>query len=165
MGLTETVLLIVVLAVAAMALIVVEICTPMFGLLALLAIGAAGWAVYLCYAINGVAGIVATIVALIGLPAFSIAAVKIIPKTALGSRLGLKRERVRAGEGTPEAASLSQYVGRTTNTESVLRPSGFVRIDGGRIVAQAESGMIGKGRSVKVIRATGTYVVVREVKA
>jgi len=165
MGLTETILLIVVLVVVAMALIVVEICTPMFGLLAVLALGAVGWAVYLCYSINGVAGIVGTIVAIVALPVYSVAAVKIIPKTPLGRRLRLRRARVARGQGTPEASDLGKYVGRTTTARSILRPSGVVRLDGKRLVAQAESGLIEKGKTVKVIRATGTHVVVREVES
>ena len=163
MGLTETILLIAVLIVAAAALIVVEICTPAFGLLAVLAIGCVVWAVYLCYTISGLVGIVATIVGTIVLPAYAIAAVKIIPRTALGQRLGLKRGRARRGEGTPEADGLSKYIGRTTTAESTLRPSGMIRIEGRRVVAQAESGLVEKGQTVKVIRAAGSYVVVRKV--
>jgi len=145
-------------------LIVAEICTPMFGLLALLAVVCAGGGVYLCYTIDGVVGIVATVVALVGLPAYAVAAVRILPRTALGRALFLKRDAARRGEGTPEADELSRFVGKTTTAESVLRPSGTVRIDGKRIVAQAESGMIEKGQKVKVVRATGTNVVVRRVE-
>jgi len=162
MGLTETVLLIAVLAVVAMALIVAEICTPTFGLLAVLALGAAGGAVYLCFQIDRRAGVVAVVVALVALPAYAIAAVKIIPRTALGRRLGLSRQAEPAGGGTPEAGDLSRLVGRTTTAETILRPAGTVRIDGRRIVAQAESGVIEKGAAVRVIRAGGSYVVVRK---
>jgi membrane-bound serine protease (ClpP class) len=165
MGLTETVVLIVVLAVAAMVLIVAEICTPTFGLLALLAIACTGLAVYLCYTINGALGLVGLIVALVALPVYSVAAVKIIPRTALGRTLFLKRDAVQPGEGTPEAGELKQYVGRQTTTETVLRPSGTIRIGGKRIVAHAESGMIEKGRRVRVIKASGNHVVVRPMDA
>jgi len=90
---------------------------------------------------------------------------KTLPKTGLGRRMGLRREAVQAGEGTPEAEDLSRYIGRVTTAETLLRPSGFVRIDGNRIVAEAESGLIEKGRQVKVIRAGGTSVTVRKVEA
>ena len=165
MGLPETILLIVVLIVAAMALIVAEICTPTFGLLAVLAVAGVGWALYLCYTIDPVVGIVATVVVVVLLPAFAIAAVKIIPKTPLGRRLALRREPTPPGQGTPEAEDLGRFVGRRTTAETILRPSGTVRVDGHRIVAQAESGMIEKGRTVKIIRAAGTHVVVREVES
>jgi membrane-bound ClpP family serine protease len=165
MGVPETIVLIAVLVLAAMALIVAEICTPVFGMLAVLALGCAAAAVYLCYGLDGVLGIVATIVAIIGLPIYSVAAVKVIPKTPLGRRLALRRELARPGEGTPEASDLSRFVGRKTTAETILRPSGTVRIDGRRIVAQAESGVIEKGQAVRVIRAAGTHVVVRKAES
>jgi len=164
MGLAETVLLILALIVAAMLLIVVEICTPTFGLLGLLAIVAMGWAVYLCYTQNMVAGMIATIVAIILMPVYTVVAVKVLPKTALGRKIGLRRKAVAAGEGTPEAEGLGRYVGRVTKAETLLRPSGFVRIDGKRIVAEAESGLIAKGQAVKVVRAGGTSVTVRRME-
>ncbi len=165
MGVVEMVLLILALVVAAMLLIVVEICTPTFGLLGLLAIAAVGWAVYLCYTLNTVAGMIATIAAIIVLPAYTVLAVKILPKTGLGRKIGLRRDAVAAGEGTPEAADLDRYIGRVTKAETLLRPSGFVRIDGKRIVAEAESGLIEKGLAVKVIQAGGASVTVRRVEA
>ena len=163
MGVTETVLLIVVLVVAAMALIVAEICTPTFGLLGVLAVGCVAAAVYLCYTMDHVLGLAALVAAIVALPVYAVAAVKIIPRTALGRTLFLKRKAVQPGQGTPEADELKRYVGRKTTAETVLRPSGTVRIDDKRIVARAESGMIEKGRPVRVIDAAGTYVVVQEM--
>ena len=165
MGLAETVLLIVALIVVAMILIVVEICTPTFGVLAVAAIAAVAGAVYLCYSLDPVAGVVAGVAAAFLMPAYAIAAVKILPKTSLGRKIGLRREAVAAGEGTPEAGDLGRFVGRVTTAETLLRPSGFVRIDGKRIVAEAETGLIEKGGQVKVIRAGGSSVIVRKVEA
>jgi len=162
---TGTLLLIIVLLLAAMALIVVEICTPFFGLLGVAAVGCVCWAVYLAYTINGVFGLVMTVAGVVGLPVYIVAAVKVLPKTPLGDRLHLGREKVPVGEGTPEAEDLSRLVGRKTTAETVLRPSGAIRIDGRRIVAQAESGMIEKGAEVKIIRAAGNRVIVRSIEA
>lgn len=164
MGVVEIPLLILVLVVAAMLLIVVEICTPTFGVLGLLAIVAMGSAVYLCYTLDTVAGMVATVAAIILMPTYTVVAVKVLPKTALGRKIGLRREAVAAGEGTPEAEDLGRYLGRVTKAETMLRPSGFVRIDGNRIVAEAESGLIEKGQSVKVVRTGGASVTVRKVE-
>ncbi len=165
MGVAETLLLAVALIVVAMILIVAEICTPTFGVLAAAAIGAVAGAVYLCYTLDAAAGVAATIAAPVLMIVYTVAAVKILPKTALGRKIGLRRDAVAAGEGTPEAEGLSHYVGRVTTAETLLRPSGFVRIDGKRIVAEAETGLIEKGRQVKVIRAGGTSVIVRKVEA
>lgn len=166
MGLAETLLLITVLVLVAMVLIVAEICTPTFGVLAVAAVVAVGWAVYLVFAQFGqTAGMAAVVGAIVLLPVYTVAAIRILPRTALGRRIGLSHRKAQAGEGTPEAADLSRYVGRTTTADTSLRPSGFVRIDGRRVVAEAEAGMIIKGRKVKVIRAGGTSVTVREIES
>ncbi len=162
---TGTIILIVALLVIAMALIVVEICTPTFGLLGVVALGCVVWAVYLCYEINSVLGLVMTIAMVVAMPAYIIAAVKILPKTPLGTRLHLRREVAPSGEATPEAATLDELIGRTVTTETVLRPSGMIRVDDKRVVAHAESGLIEKGMEVKIIRATGMHVVVKEVES
>jgi len=160
-----TVILIIVLLLVAMALVVVEICTPIFGLLGALAVVAAAWAVYLCYTVNPVFGLIMTLAAAIGAPAYVVAVVKVLPKTRLGSLLHLGRARIPPGTGTPEADELASLVGRKTVAETVLRPSGMIRLDGRRIVAQAESGMIEKGEPVRIIRAAGNHVVVRKLDA
>lgn len=160
----ETILLILFLVVAALAFVVVEICTPTFGILGVLSVAAMIWAVWLCYQLGQVVGLVATPIAVVGYPAFILFAVKKIPQTAMGRWLMLRRDRSTAGEGTPEAPRLRQYVGRETTADTVLRPTGTVKIDGERIVARAEQGMISAGTAVRVIRATGTEVVVRPVE-
>jgi len=160
----STLILIVVLCLAAMALIVVEICTPFFGLVGVMAIVSACVAVYLAYGVHPLFGLVLGIVGLIGLPAYTIAAVKILPGTALGRKLHLHKSRTPPGQATPEADKLSHLVGRKTTAETLLRPSGMIRVDGDRIVAQAESGMIEKGTEVEIIRAAGNHVVVRKVE-
>ena len=161
-----TIMLIVVLLLAAMALIVVEICTPFFGMLGAVALGCVAWAVYLGWStFGGVVGLVMVMAAIVALPIYIVTAVKVLPKTPLGRRLFLARKRSSAGEGTPEAEDLADLVGRTTMAETTLRPSGTIRIDHRRIIAQAESGMIEKGDQVKVIRAAGTHVVVRKAES
>jgi len=53
-------------------------------------------------------------------------------------------------------------VGRTGMAETLLRPSGAIRVDGKRIIALSESGIITKGQPVKVVRAGGSNVIVRK---
>ena len=156
-------LLIAVILILAAVLIVVEICTPTFGTLMAVAIGLVAWAVYLCYTINPVLGIIAAGAAVIILPVYIYFAAKKIPNTALGRVLALHRDKAEPGQGVPEADTLEHLVGRVTTAESVLRPSGIIHIDDKRIVAQAEGGMIEKGTKVKIIRASGTDVIVRKI--
>ena len=161
----QTILLIIVLILAALALIVVEICTPTFGVLGVAAFACLVGAVYAAFSISPAFGIVLIAALIVGMPVFLYWAVKVIPNTPFGQRLALRRKPVAGGEGTPEAQDLARLVGTETVADSVLRPSGTVRVEGRRIVAQAESDFIEKGAKVKIIRAAGTHVIVREVES
>ena len=158
-----TLAMIVLLLLATMALIVIEIYTPFFGLLAAMSVASTGAAIYLAWNIHQLFGLVVGAACLIGLPIYIVAAVKYIPNTKMGRKLHLGKDLTPPGEATPEAESLSRLVGRQTTAETPLRPSGAISIDGRRIVAQAESGMIGKGEQVRVVRAEGNRVVVQRV--
>ena len=160
----QTILLIIVLILAALALIVVEICTPTFGVLGVAALGCLIGAAYAAFTISPVFGFVLIAVFVVGMPVFLYWAVKVIPNTPFGQRLALRRKPAACGEGTPEADGLARLVGIETTADTVLRPSGTVRVEGRRIVAQAESDFIEKGAKVKIIRAAGTHVIVREVE-
>jgi len=157
-----TFLLIVVLLLAALLLIAAEVCTPTFGVLAVGALGCLGCAVWLCFTVSSVLGIVMIVVLVFLVPAYLWVVVKYLPSTAIGRILQLGAEPKPAGEGTPEAAEQQAVVGRTATAETLLRPSGTIRIDGRRYVATAESGFIEKGAAVTVIRAVGMNVVVRK---
>ncbi len=159
------ILLIAVLVVASAVLVVLEICTPMFGLLSVLSVGFLVAAVGFCFRLSQVAGVVAVVLAVVGYPVFVILAVKLIPRTVLGRRLVLSRGQAPPGEATPEAQDLRTLLGKEGIAETLLRPGGAVRIDGRRIIASAESGLIAKGTAVKVVRVEGTNVVVRQIAA
>lgn len=162
---SEALVMIIVLFLVAMALIVAEICTPTFGVLGIVAVGCVVWAVYLSYTINGLFAVVLAIVAMIGLPVYTVIAVRVLPKTPLGKRLRLPSLKVEPGQATPESETLQKFVGRVTTAETVLRPSGMIRVDDMRIVAEAERGMIDKGDKIEIIRALGNRVVVRRIES
>ena len=158
---TGTVLVILALLFAAMVLLVLEIITPTFGVLAGMAVAAAGGAVWLSFTISHTTGVVVLVLVGIGLPAYCICLVKWLPRTSLTRRLFLREAEPGTGEATPEADQLKRLVGKTGTAETPLRPSGAVRIDGSRVSAVAESGMIARGATVRVIKARGSEVVVR----
>lgn len=60
------------------------------------------------------------------------------------------------------AADLSAYVGKEGMTDSVLRPSGKVDIEGHILDAVSRGDFIEKGKKVIVIKAEGSYLVVRK---
>ena len=160
---TSTLVLIVLLVLAGMVLFLLEVITPMFGLLAGLGVAALAAAVW-----QGFAAVHATfgwllLLALIALmPVYVVWLVKWLPHSPVGRRLFLRKNvRVEPGEGTPEADENRALVGKTGVAETMLRPSGAVRIDGQRVIALSESGTIAKGSKVTVIRAPGTNIIVR----
>ena len=150
------------LFVGALVLFAAEVCTPMFGLLALAGLGCLGAMSYLMFRIDQLLGVVTVLALVVGTPVYLWAMVKYLPRTALGRRLQLWTQAKRAGEGTPESSAQQPLVGRTAVTETILRPSGAIRVDGQRVIATAESGFIEKGATVRVIRAVGMNVVVRK---
>jgi len=160
----KTILLVVALLVAALLLFAAELCTPTFGLLAVAGLGCLAGAVYLLFAMDQTAGIVAIVVMLFFVPAYIVFLVKYLPRTAIGRLLQLRARVKRAGEGTPEADVQEPLVGRTAVAETILRPSGAVRVDGKRLVATAQSGFIEKGARVEIIQAVGMNVVVRRAQ-
>ena len=159
----ETILLVAVLVVAALILTMLEILTPSFGILAGLAIVAAGSAVMVAWNASPVGGVVLLIALIVAAPVYLVFMVRWLPKSSLGQRLFLKNRIAEAGEGTPEADLLDHMIGKLGTAETTLRPSGAVRIDGQRVVALSESGIIYKGQTVKVIKAAGVNVIVRPV--
>ncbi len=159
-----TILLILVLLVGALVLFAAEVCTPTFGLLAVAAVGCLVGAVYLCFTISPALGVVAIVVLVFLIPAYLWAMIKYLPRTALGRILQLRAQSKDPGEGTPDATELEALLGRTAVAETTLRPSGAIRIDEKRVIATAETGFIKEGATVKIIKAVGMNVVVREVK-
>ena len=159
-----TILLILVLLVGALVLFAAEVCTPTFGLLAVAAVGCLVGAVYLCFTISPAVGVVAIVALVFLIPAYLWAMIKYLPRTALGRILQLRAQSKDPGEGTPDAAKLEALLGRTAVAETTLRPSGAIRIDDKRVIATAETGFIKEGATVKIVKAVGMNVVVREVK-
>jgi membrane-bound serine protease (ClpP class) len=156
-----TILLIVALLIAALLLFAAEVCTPMFGLLAGAALACLAGMVYLFFRIDQTLGIAVIVLLIFALPAYLWAMVKYLPQTAIGRTLQLRVQKKKAGEGIPDAGAQESLVGRTAVTETILRPSGAIRVDGKRIIATAETGFIARGATVKIIKAAGTNVIVR----
>jgi membrane-bound serine protease (ClpP class) len=156
-----TIMLIILLLVVALFVAMMEILTPSLGILGTAAAAAAAGAIWLAWQESTAFGIGLLIAVLVVTPLYLVFMVRWLPTTSIGQRLFLKRAAVDAGEGTPEADALEAMVGKTGLAETMLRPSGAVRIDGQRVVALSESGTIDKGQTVTVLRAAGTNLIVR----
>ncbi|MFW6155652.1 MAG: NfeD family protein, partial [Planctomycetota bacterium] len=161
LSLSSTLAIIVGLVLLAMLLFLAEMLTPSFGLLSVIGAGALAGAVYFAWGIHQAFGIVMIIASILAVPGYFVVLVRLLPRTTAGRKLFLHRSGDSAGTASTEIAENQDLVGKTGRAESTLRPSGAVRIDGRRLIAVAESGMIARGATVKVIRLSGSNVVVR----
>lgn len=162
---TTTVLLIVGLVLAALFLLLMEFVTPSFGILTGMGVAAAAGAAYVAFTQSATLGTILVTAFVLGIPVYLYMLVKLLPNTLVGRHVFLRS----SGEdphaaATPEVEQLKALIGREGPAETDLRPSGAIRIDGRRIIAIAESGMIDKGSTVRVVRVSGGDAVVRAVE-
>jgi membrane-bound serine protease (ClpP class) len=149
------------LLIAAAVLMFLEIMTPTFGVLVILALVAAVGAVFYAFRIGPVVGICVLVGVILGVPAFLYVSIKMLPKTPLGKRLLLKKAPDATNQATPQAAELAELVGKTGRTESILRPTGRIVVDGRRYDARTEEEFLDAGVEVTILKARGSDVVVR----
>lgn len=157
----QTIAFIVLFLVVGFLLFLFELLTPSFGVFTALGLFAIGLAVYQAFTISPVLGIVLLVALIFAIPAYFILLIKLLPRSRFGGKLFLHKAPDAGGGAAPEAEKHDALVGKTGTAETQLRPSGAIRIEGQRVIAVAESGVIGKGQTVKVIKAKGTNVVVR----
>ena len=161
---TGTIILIIALIAMAMVLFLLEILTPSLGLLAIMGVIALVGAVVAGFSIHAALGWSLLVAFVILTPVFIVMMVKWLPSSRLGKKVFLGKAPDGSGEGTPKAAGLKALIGSAGGAATDLRPAGKLRIAGRRIEARAESTMIDCDRHVRVIDATGTEVVVREIE-
>ena len=150
--------------ISAMALFLLEIITPSFGLIAAVGIGALLGSIWYAFELSTILGIVILVVYLLLIPAYIVFLVKLLPKTPLGKILFLKKARQATGDAMPEEIRDKEMLGAEGTAETTLRPGGAARIDGKRISVQAEHGMIEAGSPVTVVRIDGASIFVRKKK-
>lgn len=161
----DTIAIIAALVVAALVLFALEIVTPTFGVLAGLGIATLGGALWMAFSQSTTAGFLLLFALMVIVPVYLSVLIKFLPKSPFGRRLFLADVDDSTGAGTPEAPAFKSLVGKTGRTETPLRPTGAIRIDSRRVIGSAESGMIAQGADVKVVRAVGTNVIVRPIRA
>jgi membrane-bound serine protease (ClpP class) len=169
-----------VFAVGAVLLAVEIFVTPGFGVLGIggivLIVGSLVWALvgstvplsvswdagYVSAALTRVAATVVIVAVLGGVLA------KVMPHGGPFRRLVLEARidgRANAGADRLPAATAARgdLLGRTGVAETALRPAGRVRIDDGRVEAEAEGELIAVGTAVRVVRVEADRVIVQKV--
>ncbi len=160
----EKIALIVMLIIAGLVTFLLEILTPTFGLLALIGTAASVASVWLAFTISSIFGWVLIVLLLVGVPAYLSLMIKLLPRSPVGKRLFLGKVDTAKAQATPQLEQNESLVGQIGVTESLLRPSGAVRVAGNRVIGIAEGGIIQKGVEVKVLRTHGPDVIVQEVQ-
>ena len=150
--------------IAAMALFLLEIITPSFGVIAVVGIGALAGSIWFAFELSSILGVIVLVVYALLIPAYIVFLVKLLPKTPLGKILFLKKAAKATGDAIPEAIRDKELLGAEGTAETTLRPGGAARIDGKRISVQAEHGMIEAGSAITVVKIDGASIFVREQK-
>jgi len=143
-------------------LFIIELMVPAFGILGLLGGGAIITGIMLAAA-DVKSGFVSIVIALV----IATIIVVLFSRTKKGRGVWNKfvlREKLTTAEGYVSAESKESLVGVQGTSVTPLRPAGTATIGGNRIDVVTEGGFVEINRPVVVVKAEGTWVVVREVK-
>lgn len=150
---------------AALLLVFLEVFVPSGGIIGLTAgvTGIAGVVVF--WRVSPGWGVTSMLLMLVLAPIALNFALRLMPHTPMGKRLILSetaesRQR-RTAKDQEQAAQEQALVGATGSALTSLRPIGTVEIDGTRIEALAEGGVIEAGSRVRVTSVQGNQVRVR----
>ena len=89
--------------------------------------------------------------------------IKLIPNDKMKKTLILSSS-LKKEEGYISSQDLKAYIGKVGVTESTLRPTGKVKIEGKVLDVVSEDKLIEKGKFVKVTYVDGTKILVREME-
>lgn len=142
-----------------MALIIVEVFLPGFGLpgiSGILLIGIGAVLAYMHFGMLTAVGILLVLIAILAV------LVSWVLRSAARGSMGRSELFLSDREELHAQADMSAFVGRQGRTLSALRPAGIGDFDGVRLNIVTEGGFIEKGVPVEIIEAAGARIVVRE---
>jgi membrane-bound ClpP family serine protease len=153
-----------ILMLLAMGLVVMELFIPSGGILGFLAACSVVGAIFLSFQNyeNYWVGLGFVALAVVGTPIVMVVAIKYWPETSIGKAF-LPAE-ISGDDVLPDNQQLRllrSLEGQVGITKSMMLPSGGVRIDGRTIDAMSEGMPIEEGQLVRVIKVSGSHVVVR----
>ena len=147
-------------------MLVSELFIPSHGILTVVGVGFLIAGVVSTFQIYGEkAGAIAIICCLVALPIFTVAAVRIWPRTWVGRRIAPPNAVATTRDTSVPVEEFSRYIGQTGRSTTPLRPVGICDFDGRRIPCIAEFGMVEAGATVEGLRMTGSNLAVQEKKA
>lgn len=159
-----TVVLAIGLLAVGIALIVVEVLIPSFGLFSLMSIACIGGSIAVGFAESTTLGLILVGVGIVGIPTAIAFGFRLLSTTKFGDRLLLR------APDTPEAVGAiydanRRWIGRRGTAATPLRPAGTADIDGERIPVVTEGELLDAGTPVEVVVVEGNRIVVRPTTA
>jgi len=146
-------------------ILIAEIFVPSHGVLTLAGVGFMVFAIYRAYQdLGSTAGHIAILATLVLLPTLALVAVKTFHRTPWGRKIAPPNPTVRVEEFAPQYGQLRNYMGHTGKTLTPLRPVGTCLLNGDRIDCVAETGMIERDVSIRVVGIRGHELEVSPVK-
>ncbi len=149
------------LLVVGLLLVVAEVMLPSGGLLGLVAGSCLIGSSYVAYLGSAPLGARWILLETALVPATWIGAIYGLPRTRIGRRVYLQPPTAADIHEAGSQATHRERVGRSGRVLTPLRPSGMIELDGRRVEAIAESGLIDPGVWVRVVAVRSGRVVVR----
>jgi membrane-bound ClpP family serine protease len=142
-------------------LLTAEVFIPSGGLLGILAFGCVALSLWQAFRQSTALGLNFLLADFLILPVAVMVALYLWPKTPLARRVFLKPPAPEEIEGAHPALRLDVLLGQYGRTLTPLRPSGFVELDGRRLNALSEDGLLDAGTLVRAVRVHAGQIVVR----
>lgn len=149
---------------AALAIAFLELFIPSAGILALLSGALAVAGVVAFWTVSPLWGILSLLALLILVPLLVAFFLRIYPDTPIGRRMILSSDDDAPPEPPSAHAPAASLVGLTGEAITELRPVGMIRVDGQRLEALSEQGVVETGARVRITAVEGTRIRVRRVE-
>ena len=141
-------------------LLLMEICTPSFGLFTGLALTSFITAVVFAFMISSFTGFMVMVGIVVATPFYLNYLVKLLPKTPIGKYLMLPKLSKEISNAVPEYGEFENLVGKIGVAETLLRPAGTISIDSKRYPARAQLSIIQPGQKVRIVQASSNDLLV-----
>lgn len=155
---------IVICVIAGLALLIVEVFMPGFGIPGISGIILLLISAVLLWIQAGPLAALGLVVVIVALVAISLS---VTLKSAANGRLSkspiILKDAERPEDGYVANSDMSVFVGREGETRTVLRPSGIADFDGVRLNVVSDGMFIKQGAKVRIDRVEGSRIVVTEV--
>ncbi len=151
----------IIIFVVGVILLIVEMCTPGFGVAGTLGLVCLVADIFIT-AKTFTQGLIMTGVVAVIVVILAVVSIVLVSKGKMPASLMLKDATDKAS-GYTGGSDKSVYLGKTGKTVTELRPAGAAELDGERLDVVSQGGFIEAGVDVEVIEVSGNRIVVKAV--